>query len=105
MHIFSNQHLHIQSPIKLVNDPISVGIVPIKEFYDPSTKINYFAMFIVDRSTQVRICFYQTMGKLLSDLPDRVDMEGRIFPYLISGLYDPHEDIRTTAFELIEELG
>jgi hypothetical protein len=45
------------------------------------------------------------MGKLLSDLPDRVDMEGRIFPYLISGLYDPHEDIRRTAFELIEELG
>jgi len=22
------------------------NIVPIKEFYDPSTKINYFAMFI-----------------------------------------------------------
>jgi len=81
------------------------NIVPIKEFYDPSTKLNYFAMFIVDRSTQVRIVFYQTMGKLLMDLPDRVDMEGRIFPYLISGLYDPHEDIRTCAFDLIEELG
>lgn len=81
------------------------NIVPIKEFYDPSTKVNYFAMFIVDRSIAVRTCFYQTMGKLLADLPDRVDMEGRIFPYLISGLYDNHEDIRKTAFEIIEELG
>ena len=81
------------------------NIVPIREFYDPSTKVNYFAMFIVDRSTQVRICFYQTMAKLLTDLPDRIDMEGRIFPYLISGLYDNHEDIRNTTFELIEELG
>ena len=81
------------------------NIVPIKEFYDPSTKVNYFAMFIVDRSTQVRIAFYKTMGKLLMDLPDRVDMEGRIFPYLISALYDHHEDIRSTGFEIIEELG
>ena len=81
------------------------NIVPIKEFYDPSTKVNYFAMLLVDRSTQVRIMFYKTMGKLLMDLPDRVDMEGRIFPYLISGLYDHHEDIRSTTFEILEELG
>lgn len=45
------------------------------------------------------------MGKLLMDLPDRVDHEGRIFPYLVSGLFDPHEDICKIAFEIIEELG
>lgn len=26
------------------------NVVPIKEFYDPQTKVNYFAMFICDRS-------------------------------------------------------
>ena len=62
------------------------NIVPIKEFYDPQTKVNYFAMFIVDRSVVTRKCFYKTMAKLLMDLPDRVDHEGRVFPYLISGL-------------------
>jgi hypothetical protein len=45
------------------------------------------------------------MAKLLIDLPDRIDMEGRIFPYLISGLYDHNDGIRTTTFELIEEIG
>ena len=81
------------------------NIVPIKEFYDPSTKINYMAMFVVDRSIAVRECFYKTMAKILMDLPDRCDHEGRIFPFLISGLFDKHDDIRKTTYELIEELG
>lgn len=81
------------------------NIVPIKEFYDPTTKVNYFAMFIVDRSVVTRKCFFKTMAKLLMDLPDRVDMEGRIFPYLIAGLYDQNDDIKKLTFELIEEIG
>lgn len=62
-------------------------------------------MFVQDRSVATRSCFYKTMAKLLIDLPDRVDMEGRIFPYLISGLYDHNDGIRATTFELIEEIG
>jgi len=45
------------------------------------------------------------MAKLLLDLPDRIDMEGRIFPYLISGLYDENDGIRKKVYELIEEIG
>jgi len=45
------------------------------------------------------------MAKLLMDLPDRVDHEGRVFPYIISGLYDENDDIKKTTFELIEEIG
>ena len=70
------------------------NIVPIKEFYDPSFKVNYFAMFVVDRSISTRECFYKMMAKILTDLPDRIDHEGRIFPYLISGLYDENDGIR-----------
>jgi hypothetical protein len=79
--------------------------VAIKDFYEHSTRFNYMASFVIDRSIQVRECFYKTMAKLLSDLPDRFDHEGRIFPYLMTGLFDPHEDIRTLTFDLIEELG
>jgi hypothetical protein len=64
------------------------NIVPIKDFYDPKSKVNYFAMFVADRSTQVRECFYKTMGHILMHLPDKVDHEPRIFPYMISGLFD-----------------
>jgi hypothetical protein len=81
------------------------NMVPIKEFYDPSTKLNYMAAFVVDRSVQTRICFYKTMAKLLMELPDRIDHEPRIFPYLISGLYDQNDGIRKLVFEEIEELG
>lgn len=62
-------------------------------------------MLVQDRSVSVRKCFYQTMAKLLLDLPDRIDMEARIFPYLISGLYDENDGVRQNVFELIEEIG
>jgi len=81
------------------------NIVPIKDFYEPSTKLNYFAMLVQDRSTLVRECFYKTIADLLIKLPDRKDHEGRLFPYIISGIYDNCEEIQNLAFELIEEIG
>ena len=64
------------------------NLVPIKDFYEATTKLNYFAMFVADRSTVVRDYFYRTMANLMIKLPDKKDHEGRVFPYLISGLYD-----------------
>ena len=81
------------------------NVVPIKDFYDPKSKVNYFAMFVQDRSTQVRECFYKTMGRCLMHLPDKVDHEGRIFPYMISGLFDQNDDIKQLAYDIIEEAG
>ena len=94
--------VHIMEHMVGFRDP---NMVPIKEFYDPTTKLNYMAAFVVDRSVQVRICFYKQMAKLLMDLPDRIDHEPRVFPYLISGLYDQNDGIRKLVFEEIEELG
>ena len=81
------------------------NIVAIKDFYEYTTKVNYMAMFVVDRSIAVRECFYKTMAKCLMYLPDKIDHEGRIFPFLLSGLFDPIDHIRKLVFELIEELG
>jgi len=81
------------------------NIVPIKDFYDPTYQVNYFAMFVTDRSIACRKVFYQTMAHILMDLPDRIDHEGRIFPYIISGLYDQSDEIKTLVYELIEEIG
>jgi len=81
------------------------NIVPIKDFYEPSTKLNYFALFVADRSTVCRELFYKTMGLLLTKLPDKYDHEGRLYPYILSGLYDANDGIRSTVFEIIEEIG
>lgn len=81
---FKYAHLIIQHMVGF-RDP---NVVPIKDFYDPSTKLNYFATFVGDRSVVVRECFYRTIGDLLARLPDKTDHEGQLFPYLISGLYD-----------------
>jgi hypothetical protein len=64
------------------------NVVPIRDFYEFTTKLNYFAMFVADRSTIVREFFYKTMANLMIKLPDKKDHEGRVFPYIISGLYD-----------------
>ena len=80
-------------------------VVPIKDFYEPSTKLNYFARFVTDRSTLVRETFYKTLANWLLKLPDKVDHEGRILPYMLSALNDPNENIQDLAFELIEEMG
>ena len=81
------------------------NIVPIKDFYEPSTKLNYFALFVGDRSTVCRELFYVTMGKMLTSLPDKYDHEGRLFPYIISALYDDNDGICSTGFDILEEVG
>ena len=45
------------------------------------------------------------MGDMLLRLPDKIDHEGRLFPYLISGLYDHNDGIKQIVFEVIEDLG
>ena len=81
------------------------NVVPIKDFFEPSIKFNYFARFVVDRSTLVRETFYKTLANWLLKLPDKVDHEGRILPYMLSALNDPNENIQDLAFELLEEMG
>jgi hypothetical protein len=83
-------------------DPHSV---PIKDFYEPSIKLNYFARFVTDRSVLVRETFYKTLANWLLKLPDKVDHEGRILPYMLSALNDENDTIKELAFDLIEEMG
>lgn len=69
------------------------NIVPIKDFYEPSTKYNYLAILVNDRSVKVRETFYEFISDSLTRLPDRYDHESRLIPYFISGLFDEIPDI------------
>jgi len=83
-------------------DPNSVAI---QEFFEYTTKINYFAVLIKDSKTNVREFFIRCLGDWLISLPDRFDHEPRITPYLVSGLFDKDEEICEAAYEMIEEVG
>ena len=98
-------------------DPNSV---PIKDFYEASNKINYFAFLINDPKTNVREMFIRSIGDWIINLEDRFVLSNLIFfskficrfdhysrfiPYLLSGLFDRMDEIQTTAYEVIEECG
>lgn len=72
-------------------DPNSV---PIKDFYEPSHNINYFATLITDPKVQVREMFLRQAGDWIVELDDRYDHHARLIPYLLSGLFDDHPDLR-----------
>jgi len=79
--------------------------VPIKAFYQVDTKLNYFACLVKDEKEVVREAFFKTLIQWMIDLPDKVDHEGRIVPYILAGLYDPWDSIQKTVFEQFEEIG
>ena len=70
------------------------NVVPIKDFYESSHNYNYFALLIGSKNVVVREAFLRFMGDLLIGLPDRVDIKGRGFAYILTGFFDPHDSIK-----------
>jgi hypothetical protein len=83
-------------------DPNSV---PIKAFYEPLHNINYFATLTEDPKVQVRESFIKACGEWIIRLPDRYDHHGRCIPYVLTGLFDEHPDVRRLSYEILEEAG
>jgi hypothetical protein len=81
------------------------NMVPIKDFYEYSNKINYFAILINDPKSSVREMFIRSVGEWIIRLPDRFDHHPRLIPYILSGLFDENEEVNTMAFEILEECG
>ncbi|CAD7932701.1 unnamed protein product [Amoebophrya sp. A25] len=79
--------------------------VPIKSFYESHTTVNYFSSLTFDRHPAVRRFWFETLAFWLLRLPDHVDHEPHIFPYILSGLYDENEDIALETFWLLEACG
>lgn len=68
--------------------------VPIKDFYQSTHRLNYFALFINHKNVTVREAFLRFMGDILMYLPDRADVKARVFPYVLTGLFDEHKSIQ-----------
>lgn len=73
------------------------NFVAIREFYEPLHNLNYLATLINSGNPSVREAFIQFIGDLFTSLPDKVDVECRLLPYLLSGLFDDFDEIRVPA--------
>lgn len=84
-------------------DPNSVAI---KDFYDPSFKINYLALFMREHvKPVVKQEFYLTVEDWMSTLEDRDEHSGRLLPYLISGLFEKDLATAESVVESLNQLG
>uniref|UniRef100_A0A0G4F9Y2 Uncharacterized protein n=1 Tax=Chromera velia CCMP2878 TaxID=1169474 RepID=A0A0G4F9Y2_9ALVE len=81
------------------------NVVPIKAFYENFNKVNYLAALVADRSDNVRRRLLETIAWWMVFFGDRMDYEARVFPYLLSGLFDESAPIRRLAFLLVERCG
>lgn len=72
--------------------------VQIREFYESSNNYNYFATLINHQNVNVREAFLRMVGDLLISLPDRTDVETRLIPYLLTGLFDPFPEIQVNYY-------
>lgn len=81
------------------------NLVPIKDFYEPSTKLNYMALLISDPVPTVVKRFYEMVTTWMLELEDRSDHESRLIPYILTGLFDPNEEISLYVCERLELIG
>lgn len=83
-------------------DPNSIAI---KEFYEPSFKINYLAILINDEKRQVREAFLNVLENWFLNLKDKEDHHPRLLCYLLTFLFDKDIDIQAQTVGVIEEIG
>ena len=98
----SKKNVEVMEDLIGFSDP---NVVPIKDFYEPSSKINYLAKMVQDTSLSVREATYNFFTFLLIETTDRYDHQSRITPYLISGLFDEVESLAKKVFLNIEKIG
>ena len=81
------------------------NVVPIKDFYEPSTKFNYLAFLSSDSNQAVLIKFYEVIFDWLLNAEDRVDHESRLIPYVLTGLFNKNENVANFVYEKFIKMG
>ena len=79
------------------------NLVPVKAFYELTTKVNYMSLFTFDRHPAVRLFWFETVAYWLLTCEDRVDFEQQVFPHLLSGLFDEDRDIAKTVWLILQQ--
>ncbi len=69
------------------------NVIPIRAFYKGEVTRNRFAPLSLDPVPAVRRRFFAAVSSWLWSLPDRMDHESRLLPYLLTALADEDDDI------------
>ena len=81
------------------------NVVPIKDFYEPTTKFNYLAFLSSDINQAVLLKFYEVIFDWLLNAEDRVDHESRLIPYVLTGLFNKNENVANFVYDKFIEMG
>ena len=81
------------------------NVVPIKDFYEPTTKFNYLAFLSADTNQSVLIKFYDVIFDWLLNTEDRVDHESRLIPYVLTGLFNKNENVSDFVYDKFIKMG
>lgn len=81
------------------------NVVPVASFYRPDPVINYFAKLGIDKNPAVRRRFVEMLGGWMLNLPDRIDHEARLMPFLITMVGDDVPAVHNAAIEVVDALG
>lgn len=85
---------------RLAHLPWSSGRLP-----SSLVQVNFCGKLAMDDAAAVRLEFINAAGDWLLHLDERIDHQGRLLPYLITGLTDTHADVQQRALALLEEIG
>ena len=68
-------------------------------------QVNFCGKLTTDDAASVRLEFVAAIGDWLLHLDERIDHQGRLLPYLITGLTDSHPHVRQRSLQLLEAIG
>ena len=96
------KNVEIMEQLMGFRDP---NVVPIKDFYEPSTKFNYYAYLSSDSNMVVLKRFYEVISSWMMDTEDKSENEPRLIPYILSGLFDKNEEIDVFVYDRFNMIG
>lgn len=68
-------------------------------------QVNFCGKLSTDDAAAVRLEFISAAGDWLLHLDERIDHQGRLLPYLVTGLTDTHPEVQQRSLSLLEEIG
>lgn len=96
------KNVEIMEQLTGFRDP---NVVPIKDFYEPSTKFNYLAYLSADPNVVVLKRFYEVITSWLLNTEDRNEHEPRLITYILTGLFNKNDDIALYVYERFNSIG
>jgi hypothetical protein len=80
---------------------LTTDVVPIADFFNPPTRVNYMSRLTFDSNLVVRRAWFSQLVDWVTTLEDRADVDAHLCPYLLTGLFD--EDVKVQVLQWMNE--